>query len=147
MKNFIKTNTYKNDIASNEKVLRDIELYEKIFLTTKYENKKQQSLSIRRLLPNIQYSQHQQSNNTNQQSIHTNSYKFTTQVDQDSSYSNQYYQGFSKKKMPFSLIDCSKYLKSSNSTNYFQQKKSLSPSKQKIVIVNHQGRPQTYFIR
>lgn len=40
MKNFMKGKTHKDEIASNEKVLRDIELYEKIFLSTKYENKK-----------------------------------------------------------------------------------------------------------
>ncbi|CAD8185206.1 unnamed protein product [Paramecium pentaurelia] len=139
MKNLIKANSHKNEIAQNDKVLRDIELYEKIFLSTKYENKRQQSLSIRRLLPNIQYSQHQQSTITSQQ-------KFNTQFDQDTSYSNQYYQDIRKKHIHFSLIDCSKFLKSQNSTHYFQTKKQLSPLKQKIVIVNHQGRPQTYII-
>lgn len=40
MKNMMKVNNNKNEITSNEKVLRDIELYEKIFLSTKIENRK-----------------------------------------------------------------------------------------------------------
>ncbi|CAK73123.1 unnamed protein product (macronuclear) [Paramecium tetraurelia] len=135
----MKVNTHKNEIAANDKVLKDIELYEKIFLSTKYENKKQQSLEIRRLLPNIQYSQHQQSTLSSQQII-------TTQFDQDTSYTNRNQQDVRKKQIHFSLIDCSKFLKSSNSTHYVQSKKQTSPLKQKIVIVNHQGRPLTYFI-
>ncbi|CAK85102.1 unnamed protein product (macronuclear) [Paramecium tetraurelia] len=85
MKNLIKSNHQKNEIAQSEKFLRDLELYQKIFLTTKYENKKQQSISIRRLLPNKQYSQHQQQS---QQLFSNPSLQcFNTQLDQETNYS------------------------------------------------------------
>lgn len=40
MKNSIKSNQQKNEIAQSEKFLRDLDLYQKIFLKTNYENKK-----------------------------------------------------------------------------------------------------------
>ncbi|CAD8139345.1 unnamed protein product [Paramecium pentaurelia] len=141
----MKSNQQKIEIAQSEKLLRDLDLYQKIFLQTKYENKKQQCLAIRRLLPNKQYSQHQQQS---QQLFSNPSLQcFNTQLDQETSYSNNQNQERKRKKIAISMIDCSKIFKISNKTQYPTQNKPLQSLMQKIVIVNHQGRPQTYYMK
>ncbi|CAD8133489.1 unnamed protein product [Paramecium octaurelia] len=145
MKKLIKSHQQKIEIAQSEKLLRDLDLYQKIFLQTKYENKKQESLAIRRLLPNKQYSQHQQQ--SQQQFNNPNPHCFNTQFDQDTSYSNHQNQERKRKKMAISMIDCPKIFKISNKTQYPPQNKSVQSLMQKIVIVNHQGRPQTYYMK
>ncbi|CAD8052864.1 unnamed protein product [Paramecium sonneborni] len=145
MKNLNKSNHQKNEIAQSEKLLRDLDLYQKIFLQTKYENKKQQSISIRRLLPNKQFSQHQQQ--SQQLFSHPSLQCFNTQLDQETSYSHHQKQEKRRKKIAISMIDCTKIFQISNKTQYQPQNKPLQSLMQKIVIVNHQGRPQTYYMK
>ncbi|CAD8139526.1 unnamed protein product [Paramecium octaurelia] len=52
-----------------------------------------------------------------------------------------------RKKIAVSMIDCSRIFKISNKTQYPPQTKPLQSLMQKIVIVNHQGRPQTYYMK